>query len=119
MDNIIFFLILVGWIMNPVLLVLVGVLIGVVGVSLAPWAYRLHRRRVLHRRWRDDRPQRIVESLTPQWEDYDPDLIGVDRRCVCHRRSLHPGERVLLWPETGPLGVLHVAAYCETVKERI
>lgn len=105
--------------MNPILFVL-GIMIGVLGAfAVTPWSYRLYRRWILHRRWRQDRPQRIVESLTPQWEDYDPDLCGVDRRCVCHRRYLHPGERVLLWPETGPLGILHVAAYCETVKERI
>lgn len=84
-----------------------------------PGGYRVYRRRALRRQWLQDRPQRVVESLTPQWEEYNPDLTGVGRRCICHGRQLHPGERVLLWPETGPMGILHVAVYCETSKERL
>lgn len=119
MTNIIFFLTFLSWFFN-VTLVLVGITAGVlVTLSMGPGIYRTSRRRTLRRDWRMDRPQRVMESLTPQWERYDPELTGVGKRCICHQRAIHPGERVLLWPETGPMGILHVAVYCETVKERL
>ncbi len=119
MNTIIFFFDLLRWIVSVGVFIL-GALVGMsVILLLGPGTYRAYRRRALRRDWRLDRPQRVVESLTPQWEDYDPGLIGVGKRCICHGRQLHPGEHVLLWPETGPLGVLHVAVYCETVKERL
>lgn len=119
MDNIIFFLTFMTWLFNFTLFLL-GLLIGVTGtLILGPVVYRRHRRWVLRRDWRQNRPHRVVESLTPQWQEYDPDLAGVGKRCICHDRRIHPGETVLLWPETGPMGVLHVAVYCETSKERL
>lgn len=119
MNDIVFFFSVMSWIVSSMLFVL-GLLAGSAGaLILGPGAYRFSRRRALRRDWRRDRPQRVVESLTPQWDDYDPDLVGVGRRCICHSRQLHPGEHVLLWPETGPLGILHIAVYCETVKERL
>lgn len=117
MDNIIFFLTFMIWLFNGTFF-LIGLAIGVAGTAtLGPAVYRSYRRRALRRAWRLDTPRRVVESLTPQWEKYDPDLAGVGKRCICHNRQIHPGERVLLWPETGPMGVLHVAVYCETSKE--
>lgn len=119
MDNVIFFLTFMSWFFNLTLF-MAGLLIGGLGaITLGPGAYRTYRRRSLRRDWREDRPHRVVESLTPQWEGYDPDLAGVGRRCICHQRVLHPGETVLLWPETGPMGILHVAVYCETSKGRL
>lgn len=115
MDFIIFFLTIMSWLVNITLFIL-GILVGTGATLLAAPGYRVYRRWTLRRQWRQDRPSRVVESLTPQWEEYDPELAGVGKRCICHARQLHPGERVLLWPETGPLGVLHVAVYCETVK---
>jgi hypothetical protein len=117
MDNTLFFFNCLSWFINFDLLV-IGVVVGSVGtLFLGPTAYRIHRRYTLRRDWLQDRPRRIVESLTPQWEGYDPKLAGVGKRCICHGRQIHPGERVLLWPETGPMGILHVAVYCETSKE--
>jgi hypothetical protein len=119
MDNIIFFLTFMTWLFN-VTLFLLGLGIGTLGaITLGPGVYRTYRRWSLRRDWREDRPNRVVESLTPQWEGYDPDLAGVGKRCICHNRQIHPGEHVLLWPETGPMGVLHVAVYCENIKERL
>jgi hypothetical protein len=119
MDNIIFFLTFMTWFLNFSLF-FVGAFLGALGTLLiGPSTYRQYRRWILRREWRQDRPQHVVESLTPQWEAYDPDLAGVGRRCICHRRQVHLGERVLLWPETGPMGILHVAVYCETVKEHL
>lgn len=119
MDNIIFFLTFMTWFFNFTLLV-VGLFIGSLGtLLLGPSTYRTYRRRVLRRDWREDRPHRVVDSLTPYWEEYDPALAGVGKHCICHRRQMHPGERVLLWPETGPMGILHVAVYCEISKERL
>lgn len=119
MDGILFTLTLMIWTVN-ISLFLAGILIGGLGtLSMAPATYRLYRRWSLRRDWRRDRPRRVMESLTPQWEPYDPGLTGVGRRCICHRRQIHPGERVLLWPETGPMGILHVAVYCPTVKEHV
>lgn len=119
MDNIIFFFTFMAWLFNFTLFLL-GLAIGVTAtLTLGPVTYRAYRRRALRRAWRLDAPRPVVESLTPQWEEYDPDLAGVGKRCICHSRQIHPGERVLLWPETGPMGVLHVAVYCETSKERL
>jgi hypothetical protein len=119
MDNIIFFLTFLTWFFNFTLFVIGGAIGAVGAVTLSPSTYRVYRRYILRRQWQQDRPRRIVESLTPQWEEYDPELAGVGKRCICHQRVLHPGERVLLWPETGPMGILHVAVYCETSKERV
>lgn len=117
MDGIILFLTFMTWFLNFTLFV-VGGLVGVLGsFVLGPGTYRAYRRRTLRRHWRQNRPQRVVESLSPQWERYDPALAGVGKRCICHGRQIHPGERVLLWPETGPMGILHIAVYCETSKE--
>jgi|SRR5882757_10370326 len=119
MDNIIFFLTFMTWFLNFSLL-LIGGFIGVAGtLVLGPGGYRRYRRWALRRDWHQDRPHRVVESLTPQWAEYDPELAGVGRRCICHDRQIHPGEHVLLWPETGLMGILHVAVYCETSKERL
>jgi hypothetical protein len=97
-----------------------GMLIGITGtVTLSPVLYRLNRRYVLRRRWRRDAPMEYTEPLVPEWRPYEPDAVGVDKRCVCHNRRIHPGERVLMWPETGPMDVLHVAVYCENSQERI
>lgn len=119
MDNIIFFFTFMSWFINMTLFLL-GMAIGIAGTLCGgPVTYRVYRRKALRRAWLKDEPRQIVESLTPQWEEYDPDLAGVGKRCICHNRQIHPGETVLLWPETGPLGVLHVAVYCETSKERL
>lgn len=118
MDDIIFFFTFMSWLFNTTLF-LAGILIGSLTVLfLSPALYRRYRRWNLRRQYRQDRPHR-VESLMPQWEDYDPDLSGVGKRCICHDRVLHPGERVLLWPETGPMGILHIAVYCETFREHV
>lgn len=94
-----------------------GVLCGAVLAlgGLAGW--RICHRAALRRRWRQDRPMRAYDALEPQWRDYDPDIPYVTRRCICHKRLLYPGERVLIWPEVGPGGLLHVAVYCETYEE--
>lgn len=118
MDNIIFFLTFMGWIMNILLLVLGLVAGAMITLTATPFSYRTYRRWILRRQWLKDEPH-DVESLAPQWDEYDPDLDGIGKNCICHQRQLHPGERVLMWPETGPLGILHIAVYCETSKERI
>lgn len=97
-----------------------GFLFGILATLLAtPVAFRVHRRAVLRRKWKADKPRQITEGLFPEWQDYDPDMPGVAKRCVCHGRKIHPGERVLTWPETGPMNLLHVAVYCESVKEKL
>lgn len=97
-----------------------GVLTGILLVTcLGPFLYRSHRRRVLRRRWKADKPMEYTEPLAPEWQPYVPEAVGVDKRCVCHNRRIHPGERVLMWPETGPMDVLHVAVYCENSRERL
>jgi hypothetical protein len=102
----------------------VGSVIGaafatVVALGAVPVAYRHWRRRTLRRMWRRDEPRDLPISLMPQWGAYSLDDETVDRRCVCHNRRLFEGERVLLWPEIGPMGVLHTAVYCESVKEQV
>lgn len=119
MDNAILFFNFLIWFFNFTLFVMGGAVGAVGAVILSPSAYRTYRRYTLRRQWQQDQPRRIIESLTPQWEEYDPELAGVGKKCICHARQLHPGERVLLWPETGPMGILHVAVYCETSKERV
>ncbi len=97
-----------------------GLVLGVAAtVTLGPVVYRMHRRVVLRRRWRKDAPMQYTEPLPPEWRKYDPEAVGIDKRCVCHNRQIHPGERVLMWPETGPMDVLHVAVYCENSQERL
>lgn len=99
---------------------LAGLLLGVVlTLTVTPYAFRLHRRLALRRDWKNDRPGRVEDGLFPEWQDYDPDIPGIEKKCVCHQRLMHPGERVLTWPETGPMNLLHVAVYCESVKERL
>lgn len=94
--------------------------VGVITTLIAlPVAFRTHRRAVLRRKWKADKPREITEGLFPEWQNYDPDMPGIAKRCVCHQRKLYPGERVLTWPETGPMHLLHVAVYCESVKERL
>lgn len=99
---------------------LMGVLTGV-GLTLlsAPAAWRFHRRIRLRRNWINDRPRPVTEGLFPEWQDYEPDIPGIAKKCVCHGRQIHPGERVLTWPETGPMGLLHVAVYCESVQQKL
>lgn len=109
----------IAWI-GQVLNILLGVLIGIfLTIVLTPAAFRLQRGLALRRNWRADRPGRIEEGLYPEWQKYDPDIPGIAKRCVCHHRVINPGERVLTWPETGPMHLLHVAVYCESVKERL
>lgn len=88
-------------------------------LALAPVIYRTRRRRELRRMWRMDQPRPMPVGLMPIWGDYDSENSSVDRRCVCHGRRVFEGERVLLWPEMGPLGALHTTVYCESVKESV
>jgi hypothetical protein len=119
MDDLFMIIDFLYWIFQATYFVL-GVGLGIVGtLTLGPVLYRRHRSLVLRRDWRRNRPHPVVESLTPEWGPYDPDLKGVGKRCICHHRVVHPGENVLLWPETGPLGVLNIAVYCETIRERL
>lgn len=117
-------LLLMGWFMDwgvMVLCTVLGLSCGVV-MSLGwnlPAVWRLKRRRELRRDWRDNVPRPLPVGLGPRWDEYDPDDESVSRRCVCHARKVHPGERVLLWPEVGPMGILHTAVYCESVKESV
>lgn len=102
----------------------VGAVLGsafsvVAALGVAPVVYRTIRRRALRRMWRRDEPRDLPVVFMPQWAEYDLDDETVDRRCVCHNRRLFQGERVLLWPEVGPMGVLHTAVYCESVKEQV
>lgn len=85
---------------------------------LAPVVYRAKRRRELRRMWRMDVPRPFSESVLPHWAEYVIDET-VDRRCVCHGRRIYEGEWVLMWPEVGPLGILHTAVYCPSVKESV
>lgn len=94
-----------------------AVALGLVGV--APVVYRVWRRQRLRKQWRLDLPRAIPVDLTPKWGPYDLDNPTVDRRCICHNRRLYEGENVLHWPEVGPMGVLHTAIYCESVKEQV
>lgn len=92
---------------------------AVVTLILAPVLYRWFNRRMMRRHWRRDAPLKPVDGLYPEWQPYDPAIPGIDRRCVCHGRKIPPGERVLMWPSTGPLDVLHMAVYCESAKEQL
>lgn len=97
-----------------------GVISGIaLTMTLGPVLYRMNRRRILRRRWKADKPMQYTEPLAPEWRPYEPEAVGVDKRCICHNRLVHPGERVLMWPETGPMDVLHVAVYCEMSQERL
>jgi len=95
-----------------------GILIGAFTTGSVPLVYRLYRRAVLRRNWKADKPNHVREGLFPEWQDYEPEIPGIARRCVCHGRKLNPGERVLTWPETGPMDILHVAVYCESERDR-
>ena len=97
-----------------------GVLSGmIITLVVIPLAFRIHRRTVLRRKWKADKPREVTEGLFPEWQNYEPEMPGIARRCICHNRKIHPGERVLTWLETGPMDLLHVAVYCESVKERL
>lgn len=99
-------------VMNP-LFIVCGVLLGIsVTLWAVPLLYRRSRRRKLHRAWKSDSPRTVRSTLEPRFDEYDPQEPGVDHRCVCHNRSVPEGERVLLWPETGDLGLLYIAVYC-------
>lgn len=99
---------------------LIGMSAGVLlTLLLTPVAFRLQRRRALRRDWKANRPGQVEEGLYPEWQEYDPEIPGIARKCVCHSRKIHPGEHVLTWPETGPMALLHVAVYCESVKEKL
>lgn len=109
----------IAWFFQAIFFV-TGFLFGILLTLVAtPVAFRIHRRTVLRRKWRADKPREVTEGLFPEWQDYDPDMPGIAKKCICHRRKIHPGERVLTWPETGPMNLLHVAVYCESVKERL
>lgn len=97
----------------------VGIALGVAVMVAIPAVWRAWRRRDLRQRWKSDQPGHVEQGLYPEWQDYDPDMPGIASRCVCHRRRVHPGEHVMTWPETGPLNMLHVAVYCESVKEKL
>lgn len=117
MDDIVFILTLMTWFFNFTLLIVGGALGVVGGLTVGPAIYRSYRRYTLRRQWRQDTPLRAEPALSPLWVEYDPELTGVGHRCICHRRPVNPGELVLLWPETGPGGILHIAVYCESTKE--
>lgn len=102
-----------------VLSLIAGFLLGAFLTASVPTLYRAYRRAVLRRNWKTDKPGAVREGLFPEWQDYEPEIPGIAKRCVCHNRKIHPGERVLTWPETGPGNLLHVAVYCESVKERL
>lgn len=100
--------------------VVIGTGITALGaLSVAPGVYRARRRRQLRRMWQMDCPRPLGESAMPQWVDYDSEDETVDRRCVCHNRRIYEGERVLLWPEFGPMGIVITSVYCESVKESV
>lgn len=97
-----------------------GLILGsVLTLLVIPLLYRHHRRIVLRRGWKKNRPLEVTEGLHPEWGPYDPDTAGIGKKCICHNRQMHPGERVLMWPEVGPLNVLHMAVYCESVRDRL
>lgn len=105
--------------MNPLLLI-TGILLGATwALTGAASLYRYGRRRRLRRDYRSDRPRCIQATLEPRWAEFDPDEEHVDSRCVCHNRRIPEGETVLLWPETGSLGLIHIAVYCMKVKEPV
>lgn len=93
----------------------VGALLALI---LTPLAFRLQRQYALRRGWRADRPSETEPGLYPEWQDYDPEIPGIAKKCICHGRTIHPGERVLTWPETGPMNLLYVGVYCQSVKEK-
>jgi hypothetical protein len=104
----------------PATVAVVGFILGVLAaLVVVPATFRFHRRNVLRRKWKADQPREITEGLFPEWQQYDPEMPGISHRCICHGRRIHPGERVLTWPETGPMNLLHVAVYCESVKEKL
>jgi hypothetical protein len=119
MHSITDFLTFLFWLLKTTFFILGFGLGATLALLLTPVAFRRHRRAVLRRKWKADKPREVTEGLFPEWQDYDPDMPGIAKRCVCHGRKIHPGERVLTWPETGPMNLLHVAVYCETVKERL
>jgi hypothetical protein len=92
--------------------------VGMTLLLVAP-VFRFQRRFVLRRKWKADKPRRVVDGLFPEWQEYDPDMPGIAKKCVCHGRRIHPGEKVLTWPEVGPMDVLHIAVYCESAKEQL
>lgn len=107
------------WIFQTLFFVF-GIFVGIIlTLAITPYAFRLQRRVVLRRDWKNDKPSRVEEGLVPEWQNYDPEFPGIAKKCVCHGRTVHPGERVLTWPETGPMNLLHVAVYCESVKEKL
>lgn len=118
MDDFFVFIALLTWIFRVTSFAF-GVLIGLLAALGIAGGWRTYRRRVLRRNWRLDRPRHVWEGLVPEWRDYDPEIPEIAKRCVCHNRVIHPGERVLVWPEAGPAGLLHMAVYCETVKDRL
>lgn len=118
MDTVMGFIEFLTWIFR-VTSFFVGMAAGALMVCLALTGWRYSRRYVLRRRWRQDRPLEARDGLEPQWRPYDPEIPQVGRRCVCHNRVLYPGERVLIWPEVGPGGLLHTAVYCEVAQAKI
>jgi hypothetical protein len=109
---------IVTWLFQATLFV-AGLLVGISVALAVPMAFRFQRRIVLRRKWKADKPRTITDGLFPEWQAYDPDIPGIAKKCVCHGRRIHPGEKVLTWPETGPMNLLHVAVYCESVKEQL
>lgn len=98
---------------------LLGIVVGLLAAGAVAGGWRTYRRMVLRRNWRQDRPREAWQGLPPEWQDYDPEIPEISKRCVCHGRVMYPGERVLIWPEAGPAGLLHMAVYCEAVKNKL
>jgi hypothetical protein len=98
---------------------MVGLFIGLLTLAFTPLLFRVQRRHLLRREWKKDKPGVAEPGLYPEWQKYDPDIPGIDRKCICHHRVIHPGEQVLTWPEIGPMNLLYIAVYCESVKERL
>jgi len=105
--------------MNPLLLI-VGVLLGATWVVCGgSWVYRVLRRRSLHREFKAKKPRHMSAVLEPRWDEYDPYEPHVDTKCVCHKEKVKEGALVLLWPEAGSLGLIHISVYCQSVRESV
>jgi hypothetical protein len=103
---------------------LLGLAVGIpagaaAALLVVPGAYRAKRRHSLRVAWIMDEPREMPQYHLPHWDEYDPDDESVDSRCICHSRRVLPGQRVLLWPEVGPFGIMVTSVYCESVKEQV
>lgn len=118
MADIFLFIEFLTWIFQTVSF-LFGLVIGLLAAGALATIWKRYRRVILRRNWRKDRPRRAWQGLPPEWQDYDPEVPEISSRCICHNRVIYPGERVLIWPEVGPAGLLHMAVYCEAVKNKL